>query len=79
MIPDQTFHCPHCGAPGQITAGALEYSCSCRFSHIVPPYPQPYYQVPPPPYPYYQPVTPWYTLTCSSGSATSATSSEVPK
>ena len=31
MIADQTFHCPHCGAPGQIKSGLAEYSCQCRF------------------------------------------------
>lgn len=30
MIPNQTFHCPRCGAPGQIQAGVAEYSCVCR-------------------------------------------------
>lgn len=32
MIPPQTFHCPHCGAPGQVNSGEAEYSCTCRFS-----------------------------------------------
>lgn len=31
MIPPQTFHCPKCGAPGQVNMGQAEYSCTCRF------------------------------------------------
>lgn len=34
MIPDQTFSCPNCGAPGQISFGNTEYSCTCRFSQL---------------------------------------------
>ena len=30
MIAPQTFHCPHCGAPGQVAYGQAEYSCLCR-------------------------------------------------
>lgn len=30
MIPYQTFHCPKCGAPGQVNNGQAEYSCLCR-------------------------------------------------
>lgn len=32
MIPTQSFHCPHCGAPGQVNMGQAEYSCLCRIS-----------------------------------------------
>ena len=30
MIPNQTFYCPKCGAPGQVSNGQTEYSCMCR-------------------------------------------------
>lgn len=32
MIPQSTFYCPHCGAPGMVNMGAAEYSCLCRFN-----------------------------------------------
>lgn len=35
MIPNQTFHCPKCGAPGQVLNGQTEYSCECRFGALV--------------------------------------------
>lgn len=34
MIPDQTFHCPYCGAPGQVKGGETEYACQCRFTAV---------------------------------------------
>lgn len=37
MIPTQSFHCPHCGAPGLVNMGQAEYSCQCRFSFVLHP------------------------------------------
>jgi hypothetical protein len=34
MIANQMFHCPHCGAPGQVNYGQAEYSCMCRMGHF---------------------------------------------
>jgi hypothetical protein len=51
-MTDQSFHCPCCGAPGQLTQGVAEYGCTCRFAWqlvqqwIPAPFPYPY------PYPY---------------------------
>jgi hypothetical protein len=42
MIPNQTFSCPHCGAPGQVNMGQAEYSCTCRFAHVPPPLSSPW-------------------------------------
>lgn len=41
MIPPQTFHCPHCGAPGQVEYGRAEYSCMCRMGSFRAPDPYP--------------------------------------
>jgi hypothetical protein len=55
MIPDQTFHCPHCGAPGQVKSGQPEYSCLCRIAHQFAP--APVYPWPYPPSPWQSPFT----------------------
>ena len=64
MIPDQTFHCPHCGAPGHVKNGETEYACQCRFNALLRAFPVTYpvpYPVPAP-YPYTPPPLP-YTIT----------------
>lgn len=30
MMPYQEFHCPRCGAPGNVQFGQASYSCTCR-------------------------------------------------
>lgn len=58
MIPDQTFHCPHCGAPGQTKSGKAEYSCECRMGHLFTPAPQLPAATPLCPYPWTPPHWP---------------------
>lgn len=36
MIADQEFHCPKCGAPGQVRGGTAEYTCLCRMGTYEP-------------------------------------------
>lgn len=38
-IPYQTFNCPHCGAPGSVSYGQAQYTCTCRFRTFVTPEP----------------------------------------
>jgi len=36
-MPYTVFHCPWCGAPGQVVNGAAEYTCQCRFTKLLQP------------------------------------------
>jgi len=71
MIPNQTFSCPHCGAPGQTINGQAEYSCQCRIGRMFAPQSP---QIPSIPAPYNPPHWPWYTITSGTGGTTTITS-----
>jgi ribosomal protein S27E len=55
-IPFQTFTCPHCGAPGQVSYGSAQYSCTCRL--------RPSQAPTPPPHPMLVPTLPVRCMHC---------------